>query len=445
MVKTTFQTLTLGCRVNQAETKKISQDLLKLGFYPYQKNDYSQPDLIIVNTCVVTRKGEQESAKTIRRLRKNYPGSLLVATGCAANLWLKVCAKSKNQLPPADIFITNEQKYTLAKTISRSFLLSLANPSSSKEETRSLVKIQDGCDHFCSYCIVPHLRPEPTSKSLTKTVKEINHLVKNGTREVILCGINLSLYGRDLNPKISLNQLIKTILKKTTISRLSLSSLTPRLVNQELVDIFLADYQKDRRLSTYLHLALQSGSPTTLKRMNRKTNLKKLKTILRYLKEIIPDFNLRADIMVGFPGETEKEFQQTINFIKKTKIAFIHLFRYSLRPGTIAQKMIDTKKWQKVDHSVKKDRWQKIAQITKQIRKKEAQSIIGKTKEVLILKKTNLGWWGISDNYWPTNINNVKNSNLKQKNILGKIVPVKITSQSGNQLRGNLVLTNQAS
>jgi len=203
-------------------------------------------------------------------------------------LWLNIT--KKELLPPADLFINNEEKAKIAKIITNRFPLdpditkpkSLQVPGSVK---RSFIKIQDGCNHFCSYCIVPHLRTKPTSKNSEQIVREINQAHRAGIREAILCGINLSSYGHDLDPPVSFSYLIKEILEKTTIPRLSLSSLTPKLINQELINIFIADQKKDQRLSSYWHLALQSGSESVLGRMKRQTDLKQLTRSLQYIKE----------------------------------------------------------------------------------------------------------------------------------------------------------------
>lgn len=445
MTKITFLTRTLGCRVNQAETKQIVDELTSLGYCPSRNQQL--PDIIILNTCVITQKGERESVKTIHRLKKQYPNSFLLVTGCAVNLWLSVKRETKSQKLPGDLFVPNERKNTISQIITKRFPLSpqipdlrmqkpSPNPGSNK---RVFVKVQDGCDHFCAYCIVPHIRTRPSSKNPNQIIEEIKQANQKGVKEAILCGINLSLYGQDLDSSISLNYLIKNILEKTSISRLSLSSLTPRLANQELINIFIHDQKKDKRLSTYWHLALQSGSTAVLKRMNRQTNLKKLKKILQYIKEEVPCFTLRADIMIGFPQETEQEFNQTLQFIKNTGISFIHSFRFSPRPNTTAQKMIDKKQWSKIPENIKKNRQKKLLKVAQDNRQKQAQNLIGSTKMVLILKKIPGNWWGLSDNYWPVIITNNK---TRQKSPLGKIIPVKITNFEDKILRGNFINSN---
>ncbi|MDD5073844.1 MAG: MiaB/RimO family radical SAM methylthiotransferase [Candidatus Shapirobacteria bacterium] len=443
MNSVTFLTQTLGCRANQAETKKIETDLISLGHQPAKEKQ--TPNTIILNTCVITQKGENESARAIRQLKKQYPDSFFIVTGCAVNLWLNI--SKKKPLPPADLFVTNEKKSTIPEIITNRLPFSCQIPDLSRPNRASLlldpgsnkrtfVKIQDGCNHFCSYCIVPYLRKRPSSKSPKQIIKEINQACQTGTQEAILCGINLSLYGKDLVPTTSLAYLIKEILKKTNLPRLSLSSLTPELIDQEFVDIFIADQKKDQRLSSYWHLALQSGSESVLKRMNRRTNLKKLAQSLQYTKEALPYFTLRADIIVGFPDETEEEFNQTLEFINNNDIAFGHLFPYSPRPQTQAQKKIVGGIWKTISDKVKKNRKRRLSFALQKNRQTGGKKIMNSQRLVLVLKKTPYGWWGLSDNYWPTKIKTSKDENKKY---LGKIIPVKISALEDKTLRGNLV------
>ncbi len=434
----TFLAKTLGCRVNQAETKQIVNELISLGYQPF--GNQSSPKVIILNTCVVTQKGERESAKTIRHLSKQYPKSLLVVTGCAANLWLK---EGQSKIPSTCLFVANEEKSLIPKIIKNRLPLSSRKKSLknklNQSDFRVFIKIQDGCNQFCTYCLVPLVRNKIVSQLPVKIIKNVNQANLLGGKEAILSGINLSLYGQELTPPISLNQLIKEILKKTNIPRLSLSSLKPELINQGLLEIFNNEQKQARRLSTYLHLSLQSASTEVLARMGRQNNLNSLKKTLLSLKEIVPEITLRADIIVGFPGETEQEFEATLSFVKETGISFVHSFKYSPRPGTVAQKMINKKHWSQVPEQIKKIRQKKLLRIVQKNQQKQAQGLIDSVRPVLILKETRKGWWGLSDNYWPTNV--IFNQS-EQKNYLGKIVPVKIVSFQSKILQGNFFDSN---
>jgi len=364
----TFSCHSLGCRVNRVEINQIKGSLTRAGFLPWSEKLKRKLDIIILNTCVVTQKAERETRKEIRHLKREFPQSFLVVTGCAVSAQ----EKFNTQLPEANLFIPNKNKAQITKTILEKFPLNKYFNVSTGKKQRAFVKIQDGCNQFCTFCIVPYLRGQPKSKPVTQIIKEIKKLEKEGTLEVILCGINLSLFGQDLEPKINLVALLKNILQKTDISHLSLSSLTPNLINRKLINLYINDWESgSKRLSPYFHIALQSGSERILVKMNRpKADLNKLKDLLQYIKQEIPEFNLRADIIVGFPGETEKDFRSTLHYIEECQIAFTHIFRYSSRPGTTAYKMIKSNRWQEVDEKTKKTRSQKIKKLTEKIRQK---------------------------------------------------------------------------
>ena len=255
-----------------------------------------------------------------------------------------------------------------------------------------------------------------------------------GVQEVVLCGINLSAFGQDLKPGLNLNDLINLILTKTKIPRLSLSSLTPNLITPSLIETYLKDNQQEKRLSIYFHLALQTGSPRLHRLMNRpKTDLNKTKKLLQYIKQEIPEFNLRADILVGFPGETEEDFQKTLQYIEEIRIAFAHTFRFSARPGTAASKMIKKGLWKEISPEVKKERSQKVRALTQKIRREEGEKLIGKKLNCLILGKKEGVWQGLTENFWEIEIN------ISQK-LAPKIIPVEITGLVDNKtLRGKLL------
>ena len=305
-----------------------------------------------------------------------------------------------------------------------------------KTPVREWIKIQDGCRQYCSFCIVPFLRPQLQSKPPKKIIKEISRLVGRGVQEVVLCGINLSAFGQDLKPGLNLNDLINLILTKTKISRLSLSSLTPNLITPALAKTYLKDYRREKRLSTYFHLALQTGSPRLHRLMNRpKTDLNKTKKLLQYIKQEIPEFNLRADILVGFPGESKEDFQKTLQYIEETRIAFAHTFRFSARPGTAAGKMIERGLWKEISPEIKKERSKKVGALTKKIRQEEGKKLVGKKLNCLILGKKDGDWQGLTENFWEIEIN------ASQK-LAPKIIPVEITGLIGDKkLRGKSLFT----
>jgi len=429
-----FLIQTFGCRVNQAESKKIQEELINKGFIPFDTKNKTAPDLIILNTCAVTKKAEHEARQAINHFERTFPKAFLVATGCAVEAQKKLGIK----LPAADLFIGNLDKEKIPQIIASCFphFPEKKKTFQNKEApVREWVKIQDGCRQYCSFCIVPLLRPNFQSKPPKEIIKEINRLVGRGVQEVVLCGINLSAFGQDLKPNLNLNDLINLILTKTKIPRLSLSSLTPNLITPSLIETYLKDHQQEKRLSIYFHLALQTGSPRLHRLMNRpKTDLNKTKKLLQYIKQEIPEFNLRADILVGFPGETEKDFRQTLQYIEEARIAFVHTFRFSPRPGTAAERMIEKGLWKEIPPEIKKERSRKVRALTKKIRQEEGKKLVGKKLNCLILGKKEGVWQGLTENFWEIEIN------ASQK-LVPKIIPVKITGLiSDKKLRGKLLL-----
>ena len=421
----TFLCHSLGCRVNQAEINQIKRSLIKAGFLPWSEKLKDKPNIIILNTCVVTQKAERETRKEIRHLKKIFPQSFLVVTGCAVNARNQL----KIKLPNANLFIQNQDKKKISQILAQKFPPNKYSNVFTKKRQRAFVKIQDGCNQFCTFCIVPYLRGRPKSKSVAQIIKEIEKLEKEGILKITLCGINLSLFGQDLKPKVNLAELLENILQKNQIPSISLSSLTPNLINKKLINLYINDWKSNsKRLSPYFHIALQSGSEKILTKMNRpKTNLNKLKDLLQYIKQKIPEFNLRADIIVGFPGETKEDFRATLHYIEECRIAFAHIFRYSPRPGTTAYKMIRNGQWQEAPEKTKKKRSEKLRNLVEKIRQEEAKKLIGQNLNCLILGKQENYWRGLTENFWEVKIKS-------QKKLFQKIIPIQITGYQNGKL-----------
>jgi len=346
-----FKTYSLGCRVNQAELENITLQLENAGYVCDQNN--AKPDFVLLNTCVVTQKAEKETRKEMRKLRRLYPKSKLIVLGCAVNAKKEFGSK----MPAADYFINNQNKSETIKIITNLFPVTnkpLASPFKDKyqKSDKVLIKIQDGCNYLCSYCIVPSLRGKSESVPINNIINQINNCKLTEIKEIILTGVNLSLYGKDLKPKVSFLDLLNKILKETKIKKISLTSLDPQLINKEFVHLLIADH----RLSRNLHFSLQSGSPTVLKRMNRNSNLKNFVKYLNQLKTKDSNFIFSADIIVGFPSESENEFQETVLLIKQIKLKRAHLFRFSPRPGTLAFQKIQKGEWHDSPLEAKKEK-----------------------------------------------------------------------------------------
>jgi len=382
-----------------------------------------EPDIVLLNTCVVTAKAEKETRQKIRGLKKKYPKSFLVVLGCGVTAREKFDIK----LPNADLYIPNKNKNSAIKLLKRHFsLIKKSNygflNNKYIQSGRKFIKIQDGCNQYCSYCITCHLRGKPTSVPPEKIIEEINSWVKNDIREIILTGINIGLYH-------NLTGLLNKILKETKIERISFSSIYPEMLTDEFLKIVV----DNPRISQYFHLSLQSGSPSVLKRMNRNTDLGRLSQKISKIKKQNPNFTFRADIIIGFPNETEEEFKETLGFIKKNKISFVHSFPFSIRPGTKAEGFFKSGKWQDSPKKIKKQHQKILTNQIEKIKREFARKMIGQVFPCLIVRKKNHVWEGLSQNNWPVAIRS------KIKNLKGKIFPVRIIGFNNDQLLGEIV------
>lgn len=383
MKNITFKTFTFGCRVNQAETAKIENDLIMAGLQLVKENQLS--DIVIINTCVVTQKAEKEVRQLARRIKRENPDCFLVLCGCAVNYWQKIGFPEL----PVNQWVKNEKKERLADLIitnrggkrSPTPLCGVGLQKKSQATLnfgRQIIKIQDGCNLFCSFCIVPYLRKKPTSKKISQIVKEVKKAERSGVREVILSGINLGLFGLDTNETIP--QLLEEVLKKTSIPKISFGSIYPEVITNELIKVYLNDQESgNQRLKLFFHLPLQSGSKKVLKLMNRKFPLKKFKEVINKLHHEFPQALLATDVIVGFPGEGEKEFEETYKFLEEMPIFKFHVFRFSKRKGTLAYKM--EKEWGRVNEKTKKIR----SRILRQLGEKKYQHFLRLAKPEFLL------------------------------------------------------------
>lgn len=382
-----------------------------------------EPDIVLLNTCVVTAKAEKETRQKIRELKRKFPKSKLVVMGCG------VTAKDKFgfSLPEADLFVPNKNKDSIINLL----ILKQKGDQDDKNLTldnkyvqsgRKFIKIQDGCDKSCSFCLTCYLRGIPKSIPLEKIIEEINFWVKNDIKEIILTGINISLYH-------NLTGLLNKILKETKIERISFSSVYPEMLTDEFLKIVV----DNPRVSQYFHLSLQSGSQTVLQRMNRKTDLNRLLSTIKQIKTKNQFFTFRADIIIGFPNETEEEFKETLEFIKKNKISFVHSFPFSIRPGTKAEGFLKSGKWQDLPKEIKKQHQKILTNQIEKIKKVLTEKMVGQVFPCLIVREKNHVWEGLSQNNWPVAIRS------KTKNLKGKIFPVKIIGFNNDQLLGEIV------
>lgn len=398
---------TLGCRLNQAQSAQIEEKLLNYNLLPAKSRP---PDIIIINTCVVTKKAERESRKVIRKLKRTYPKAKIVLTGCLANLY-------KNKKPKnlkIDFLIPNENKKDLPKILNLKPQKLTQTPSFLFDKYpsggRKLIPIQTGCNNFCTYCIVPYLRPSPSSRPVGKIISQINSLPQN-IFEVILTGINLSLF------KPSLSFLLTHLLKKTTIKRIRFGSININCFSDQFINLY-----QSPRLCPHFHIPLQSGSDKILKLMKRPYNTNNYLKTIKKIRRQIPHVNITTDIIVGFPSETKSDFKKTLNLCQKLQFSKVHIFRYSPRPQTQASNLKP-----QVPEKIKKIRTQKLTQKTKKVSQKVLSSQIGKTHQVLLEEKIGDYHRGYTKNYF--------NVYLKSKKpYQTKIVKVKIKAVQNNHL-----------
>ncbi len=350
-----YKIITLGCKVNEYESE-VMENLLDNHGYIKSEN----PDICIVNTCTVTNQADSKSRKMIRSLKRKYPNSIIVVAGCM------IQNKKGNIDLPADIIIGNKHKTDIVSLI-ENYKNKQINVVENMEDapfedmslnnfdlTRAYIKIEDGCDNYCSYCIIPYVRGHVRSKKHEKVIEEAKALIENGHKEIVLTGIHTGHY-HDGN--YSFANLLKDLVKLKGLKRLRISSIEITELNNEVLDII----KKSDILVNHMHIPLQSGSDKVLKEMNRKYDKNYFINKIEKIKSIKPDINITTDVIVGFPGETEKEFEECIETIKKIGFTKIHVFPYSDREGTVASKMKN-----KIDGNIKKQRVKKLLEISKE-------------------------------------------------------------------------------
>lgn len=395
---------TLGCKVNQSESEGIIDELSALGMkiVPFEQT----ADIYIINTCTVTKKTDYQSRQLIHRaIRRNSEANVIV-TGCYAQRAPEeiyaiggirsILGNTEKELIP-DIVAkskTDEKEIIVGDIRKEKFISGLwANVFS--EHTRAFLKIQDGCDAFCSYCIIPYTRGTSRSLPTEKIMKRLASLAANGYREIVLTGIHLGIWGHDLHPREDLATLLKKIAEKRPVERIRLSSIEPRELNREMISLI----KESDMFCRHLHIPLQSGSNKILKMMRRNYDTVFFRDLVTTLCESIPGIAIGIDVMAGFPGETDSAFAETSAMLEELPIAYLHAFPFSIRPGTPAAKMD-----QQIPENEKKGRVKRFREIGKAKQRKFAEKFIGKRINILIEKRfdKNTGLpIGLSDNYIP--------------------------------------------
>ncbi len=368
----------LGCRLNEAELQLWSQQLLDSG---HQLTSLKDAELLILNSCAVTGEAARKSRQLIRRLHRENPKAHMVVTGCYVSLE----AKKVEAILGVDLVVANPDKEQLICIVNEYFQLDkqilptmpsfATEPGESalfvRNRDRAFIKIQDGCRYRCSYCIVTVARGEERSRSVEDIINEINTYVQQGIVEVVLTGVHVGGYGSDLN--LSLMQLVQSILVNTDIKRLRFASVEPWDLPEQFFELF-----SNPRLMPHMHLPLQSGSDRILKRMARRCDQKSFTALIRRAREVTVNFNVTTDIIVGFPGESDKDWEESLDFIQKTGFGHIHIFNYSHREGTKAAKFAE-----QVPAVIKKLRCKELAEIANQMKQEKLGDMLGREAEVL--------------------------------------------------------------
>ncbi len=414
----TIKFITLGCKVNQYDTQNIREQFCALGLSEVRGN--ARADVYLINTCTVTHRSDSDSLYYIRKSRRENPKARIILTGCFSELDAKKIKKENS----IDLIIKNKDKDKAARIFARKFLKSknkiACNSGISHFEgrTRAFIKIQDGCNNYCSYCRVPHARGKSSSRSLKSIVIEAEKLAVNGFKEIVLCGVCLGAYGRDLKPRLFLVDVITALEKIPYIFRIRLSSIEAMDVSKELIDKMAVS----GKLCKHLHIPIQSGDDRVLKAMNRRYTSRDYLDLIKAIKSRLPDIAITTDVLVGFPTENEESFNNTVKLVKKIMPLKAHVFSYSPRPGTAAE----SKYKNKIDIKVIQDRLARLKQVALESSLKYKKHFLNKMMEVLVEDSKGLPagqYEGYTSNYIKTNISS-------KKDIKNKIVSVKILNFS---------------
>jgi|Deesub1362B_J571_1020462.scaffolds.fasta_scaffold11872_2 threonylcarbamoyladenosine tRNA methylthiotransferase MtaB len=402
-MRRTVSFYTLGCKVNQYDSAALLKAMEKVGFV--SSKGRGGGDVVVINTCTVTHAADRQDRQLIRKLRKEHPQALMVVTGCLA----EVDAEGLRRMPEVDLVVRNRQKAELPRLVvaaleggERKGEGSLRSLGSDLWETpleglpghtRAFLKVQDGCEARCAYCIVPRARGPSRSRPVSSVVEELLRMEESGVQEVVLTGIRLGLYGRDLSPPVPLWSLLDEILHVSHIPRVRLSSIEPLELDKALLER-MADSE---RLCSHLHVPLQSGDEEILRRMNRPYSPAQYRKVVQDACSLVPDLTLGTDVIVGFPGEGREHFEGTVRFLEEIPFTYFHVFPFSPRVGTPADRLPG-----RVNPSEVKARSRVLRDLSQRKRREAMASYVGRTLRVLLERPWRGGgpWMeGLTDNY----------------------------------------------
>jgi threonylcarbamoyladenosine tRNA methylthiotransferase MtaB len=394
---------TVGCKLNQAESQLFARQLAKAGYRLVPSDNGA--DVYILNSCTVTHVADGKCRRLLNQAHRRNPDALVVAVGC----YVERARQELAGLDGVDLVLDNRQKMNLVDRLEE--LGHLSPPSSSTPtkaafRTRAFIRVQDGCNNFCSYCIVPLVRGRERSQPADDVISEIKQRVADGDKEVVLTGTEIGAYNYR---NVGLAELLKLILKETEIARLRLSSLQPQEITTELIKLW-----DNERLCRHFHLSLQSGSDAVLKKMKRRYNTADYGRAVELIRKAVPGAAITTDIIVGFPGESDAEFQESYDFAKQMQFARIHVFPYSPRPGTKAAAMPN-----QVGDKTKQERSRKMRALGRACVRNFRKQFLGQTVMVLWEKETCSVWSGLTDNY-------IRVFTKSTRDLTNKLVPVKL-------------------
>lgn len=427
---------TLGCKVNQADTASMEAIFRKAGYHVVGFNE--QADIYLINTCVVTNMGQRKSRQIINRAVRSNPLALTVVTGC----YPQTAPDEVKNIAGVDVIIGNQERGRIVElteqalaakqdevldnvhkiTVDTQFEELAAGTETDK--TRAFLKIQEGCNQYCTYCIIPYARGPLRSRSLDSIREEVGKLVAAGYKEVVLIGIHLGCYGKEHGGSLTLYDAVKAALSVEGLKRLRLGSLESVEVEPRLLDLM----REDKRLCRHLHLPLQSGCDKILRAMHRPYDTARFKELLTEIRNTLPDIMITTDIIVGFPGETDEDFKQTLDFAAECGFAKMHVFPYSKRKGTPAEKMP-----QQVEDAVKQQRAAALSELDNKMQQQAMEAVIGSNVEVLFEQPVD-----------DTHIEGLAGDYLRvlvagDAKLCGEIASVKITGRQDDFLTGEII------
>lgn len=402
-----FKIISLGCKVNSYECSALASSFLSRGYFECDDNN---PDVVVINTCSVTATADQKSRQHIRKMMNNYPNAVVAVMGCysqgnveyiSSEIKPHILVGTSHRDEIIDLieqYLKTKERIVKVDDDPRSFDYEELGVTSFSENVRAYLKIQDGCDNFCTYCLIPYRRGRSRSRSKDKVIEEAKYLINQGYSEIVLTGIHVGGYGHDLKDT-SFSDLVKSLIELEGIKSLRISSIEESEIDDALIDMVI----HSSVLAKHLHIPLQSGSIAVLKRMNRKYTPEQFLNTLKILRTALPDIALTTDVIVGFPGESEEEFNETVEFIKKCDFNMLHVFPFSAREGTWAYLMKN-----QIDPKIKKQRVQVLLDLSKELWNKYVNKFVGKEIEVLIEKNDyeNNCSYGHTNNYIDVKIDN---------------------------------------